>query len=87
LRDFAAATRQLGYRGMMVIHPSHVPVVNEVFGPSRSEIDDWHAIIAQVEAGHADGVGTSTYKGRLIDAAHALTARDELERARAFGLV
>jgi citrate lyase subunit beta / citryl-CoA lyase len=31
LRVFARAGRGLGFRGMIVIHPSHVPVVNDVF--------------------------------------------------------
>ncbi len=87
LRAFAAATRRLGYRGMMVIHPSHVPVVHEAFSPSAREIADWQAIVAQVEESQRAGVGTSTYEGRLVDNAHAVTAREELDRARALGLL
>ena len=34
LRAFAAQGRALGFRGMIVIHPSHVPVVNEAFTPT-----------------------------------------------------
>lgn len=87
LRNFATATRQLGYRGMMVIHPSHVPVVHDVFSPSPQEIADWQAIVAQVEERQRAGIGTSTHAGQLIDNAHALTAREELDRARSLGLL
>ncbi|HAI99535.1 MAG TPA: CoA ester lyase, partial [Dehalococcoidia bacterium] len=34
LRSLAVQLRQLGYTGMHLIHPSHVPVVNEVFSPT-----------------------------------------------------
>ena len=87
LRDFATSTRRLGYRGMMVIHPSHVPVVHEVFSPTAQEIADWQAIIAQVEERQSAGIGASTYDGRLVDSAHAATARGELQRARLLGLL
>jgi citrate lyase subunit beta / citryl-CoA lyase len=33
LRSLAKQLKQLGYTGMHLIHPSHVPVVNEVFTP------------------------------------------------------
>ena len=33
LRDAARQAKGLGYTGMHLIHPSHVPVVNEVFTP------------------------------------------------------
>jgi citrate lyase subunit beta/citryl-CoA lyase len=87
LREFAIATRQLGYRGMMVIHPSHVPVVHEVFSPTPQQIAQWQAIIEQVEERSRAGIGTSTHNGQLLDKAHALTARQELDRARLLGLL
>jgi citrate lyase subunit beta/citryl-CoA lyase len=34
----ARLNRQLGYSGQVVIHPSHVPVVNDVFTPTSEEI-------------------------------------------------
>jgi citrate lyase subunit beta/citryl-CoA lyase len=34
LRAFAQANRQLGFGGQVLIHPSHVAVVNEVYSPS-----------------------------------------------------
>jgi citrate lyase subunit beta/citryl-CoA lyase len=87
LRAFAEQTRRLGYRGMMVIHPSHVSVVNEVFSPSPADIARWRAVIDQLAELESRGLGTGTVDGQLIDAAHATTARDELDRARALGLV
>ncbi len=87
LRAFALQTRGLGYRGMMVIHPSHVPVVNEVFSPTPAEVAGWQRVIDRLEQLHGRGLGTGTIDGDLIDSAHAATAREELERARELGLL
>jgi citrate lyase subunit beta/citryl-CoA lyase len=87
LRAFAEQTRRLGYRGMMVIHPSHVSVVNEIFSPSAADIARWRAVIDQLDELAKRGLGTGTVDGQLIDAAHAATARDELDRAHALGLL
>jgi citrate lyase subunit beta/citryl-CoA lyase len=87
LRAFAIQTRRLGYRGMMVIHPSHVAVVNDVFAPTRQQIEQWQAAIDTLGTLHAMGRGTGRQRGELIDAAHAETARVELERARELGLL
>ncbi|HRE02478.1 MAG TPA: CoA ester lyase, partial [Ilumatobacteraceae bacterium] len=39
LRRLADQTRDIGYEGMMVIHPTHVPVVNEVFSADPAELE------------------------------------------------
>jgi len=87
LRAFAVQTRGLGYRGMMVIHPSHVTVVNEAFSPTPQQISDWRQTIEEISRLHEAGAGTGRLAGELIDAAHAATAREELARAEAFGLL
>jgi citrate lyase subunit beta/citryl-CoA lyase len=46
LRRLADQTRDIGYEGMMVIHPTHVPIVNEVFSPSADEVQRWREIVA-----------------------------------------
>lgn len=84
LREFAHRTRQLGYEGMMVIHPSHVAVVNEVFSPSPDEVELWHATLAAMDAAHAAGDGAIRFRGEVVDEAHVLTARQGLARIAAF---
>ncbi|MEU3617977.1 hypothetical protein ABZ725_37525 [Streptomyces sp. NPDC006872] len=34
LRTFAEQNRSLGCTGMMAIHPSHIPVISDVFSPA-----------------------------------------------------
>jgi citrate lyase subunit beta/citryl-CoA lyase len=82
LRAFAEQTRDLGYDGMMAIHPSHVATINEVFSPSPAEIARWQGIVDALDAAAASGVGAVRHDGVMVDAAHARTARQGLALAR-----
>jgi citrate lyase subunit beta/citryl-CoA lyase len=87
LRELADQTRDIGYAGMMVIHPSHVPIVNEVFSPTAADIELWRATIAAMAEAERDGRGAIRLRGELIDEAHVKTAEQGLDQARRFGLV
>jgi citrate lyase subunit beta / citryl-CoA lyase len=82
LADFAGRGRDLGFRGMVVIHPTHVPVVNGVFSPSAEETDFYEQLIAAYDDAAARGDGAARYRGVHIDRAHVDTARDWLDLAR-----
>jgi citrate lyase subunit beta / citryl-CoA lyase len=81
LRRFAVQNRDLGYEGMMVIHPSHVEVVNQVFGPTEDELEEAKEIVAAVKSAARQGDGAITVRGKMVDEAHAKTARMLLARA------
>jgi citrate lyase subunit beta/citryl-CoA lyase len=87
LARFARHTQQLGYTGMMAIHPSHIPVINEVFTPSSEEIARWVAICQALEDAQAQGLGALRFESGMIDAAHAQTAQAGLAFARRLGLI
>jgi citrate lyase subunit beta/citryl-CoA lyase len=87
LRAFAEQTRDLGYSGMMAIHPSHVPVINEVFTPSAADIRRWHETIDALDAARAAGTGAVRMGATMVDAAHVRTAELGLELARRLGVV
>jgi citrate lyase subunit beta / citryl-CoA lyase len=82
LKTFAAQGRQLGFRGMVVIHPTHVPVVNEAFSPTAEDVAFHEGLIAAYDEAAAAGHGAVRYRGVHIDKAHADTARDWLAHAR-----
>lgn len=82
LRAFADLGLGLGFRGQVVIHPSHVDVVNDVFTPSTAEIEYHEALVAAVEEGAARGDGAIRFRGEHVDLAHAEQARDWLAHAR-----
>ncbi|WP_419849623.1 HpcH/HpaI aldolase/citrate lyase family protein [Candidatus Poriferisocius sp.] len=86
LTHFAQQTRQFGYEGMMIIHPSHIPIVNQIFSPTPEDIAAWRRLIAAVEEADIQGIGAFRHEGRLIDHAHLLTARQNLSRAERLGL-
>ena len=85
LRAEAERARQFGYTGYQVIHPDHVPVVNEVFTPDEEEVRRSRELVAAVE--EADGEGVLRYEGEMVDLAHVRRAEGVIERARAFGLL
>jgi citrate lyase subunit beta / citryl-CoA lyase len=75
LRAFAEQNRSLGYTGMMAIHPSHVPVLNEVFSPSPEELARAARLVTAVEEAQARGEGAVAFEGEMVDEAMATTAR------------
>jgi citrate lyase subunit beta/citryl-CoA lyase len=83
LKTFAQHGRQIGFRGMVVIHPTHVSVANEAFSPTAEEIDFHEGLVVAYEEAAAAGHGAVRYRGVHIDKAHADTARDWLTHARA----
>ncbi|GAA5135849.1 HpcH/HpaI aldolase/citrate lyase family protein [Pseudonocardia adelaidensis] len=82
LKAFAEHGRRLGFRGMIAIHPSHVPVVNEAFSPTPEDIAFHEGLLAAYEQAAAAGDGAVRYRGVHIDKAHADTAREWLAHAR-----
>jgi citrate lyase beta subunit len=79
LRRAAQRARADGFGGMLLIHPSHVPVVNEVFSPTPEEVAWARDIIASSEQATADGRGAYTRSGAMVDEAVIRRARGILE--------
>ncbi len=86
LRAEAQRTKQLGYTGMLLIHPSHIPVVNQVFSPTIEEIERWKGLLAAVEQSRRTGSAVAIYQGAMVDTAHAKLAQQMLEWARRLGV-
>lgn len=84
LRQEAELVKQFGYTSMMVIHPSHVEPVNEVFTPDEERVDYARRLVEAYEA--SEGTSAIRFEGDMVDTAHAKTAKQLLERARAFGM-
>lgn len=75
VEQFARQARQLGYSGMMVIHPAHVAVVNAVFTPSERDVARAAAMMHALDDAAAHGDGAVAFEGRMVDVAMARTAR------------
>jgi citrate lyase subunit beta/citryl-CoA lyase len=86
LRSLAVQLRQLGYTGMHLIHPSHVPVVNEVFSPTPEDVRHWQGLVKAMEEMRATGGAAITFGGDMVDIAHEETARTMLTIAKEMGI-
>jgi citrate lyase subunit beta/citryl-CoA lyase len=78
LRKDARLNRSLGYSGMALIHPSHVPVVNEVFTPSEEELAYYQGLLKAFEEAENQGHAAVVYEGDMVDYAMVQTAKDVL---------
>jgi citrate lyase subunit beta/citryl-CoA lyase len=78
----ARLNRQLGFRGMTVMHPTHVPIVNRVFTPSQEEVAFYEGLIQAMDEARKRGVAAVTYQGDMVDEAMVKTAHDVLALAR-----
>ena len=76
----------LGAVGKWAIHPSQVPIANEVFAPTESEIEQAQAVVEAVRKAEAGGEGAANLNGMMIDAATARIFEVVLERAQQAGL-
>lgn len=82
----ARFNRSLGFRGMTVMHPTHVPIVNEVFTPSAEEIKFYKGLIEAMAEAQKKGTAAVVYQGDMVDYAMVKTAREMLDFAKAIGL-
>ena len=93
LRRWGTELRDLGYFGMMLGAPAHVPMVNEIFSPTPSEIAYWQELDRLTTEAEATGSGPIIYgdpnqgEGHEIHIAHIGSARQNLAWARELGLV
>ncbi|MFA5664191.1 CoA ester lyase [Castellaniella sp.] len=78
LRASARFARDLGFAGMLCIHPAQVPIVHEVYCPLPEEIDWARRVIA-----HADSTGEYAFRldGSMVDLPLIERARRILEQS------
>ncbi|MGO9382290.1 MAG: HpcH/HpaI aldolase/citrate lyase family protein [Mycobacterium sp.] len=70
----------IGYTGKWAIHPSQVPVANQVYSPTEAEIALAERNLAAYRAAAAEGRGAVGVEGVLVDAAHVKMAEQTLAR-------
>jgi malyl-CoA/(S)-citramalyl-CoA lyase len=79
----AAARRAaaLGVEGKWAIHPTQIPMANEVFTPGPAEVERARRILAAVDEAAAVGRGAAQLDGKMIDAASARLAQNIVNTA------
>ena len=83
LRVECELARRLGYIGKVAIHPAQVPVINDVFTPSREVVAYQRRVLAAFEDAEARGSASIAVDGKMVDYAVARVARIVIARAEA----
>jgi len=84
-RAQAMAARSLGYAGKQVVHPSQIRIANQVFSPSKAEVEWASKVAREFRRASAKKLGAIRVDGRLIDAVHYRLAKGILEKDSASG--
>ncbi|MCC7107345.1 MAG: CoA ester lyase [Chloroflexi bacterium] len=79
LRDEATTSRSLGFTGKQCIHPSQIGTLNQVFTPTDAEVAHARGVIAAYERVAAQGHGSTSLEGRMLDAPVVARARRLIE--------
>lgn len=69
--------KQLGYNGKSIIHPSHIEHVQNIFFPSKSELEWAEKVVNSLydSVEHGNGRGAIRLDGKMIDAVHYKQAK------------
>ncbi|MGB4438590.1 MAG: CoA ester lyase [Sedimentibacter sp.] len=81
----AEFAKSLGFTGKAVISPRHVMIVNEIFSPSKEEIEYAKEVMDIIQIAKEQGKGAISLRGKMIDAPIVERARQTLEMAKALG--
>ena len=83
LRRSTEEGRNMGFFGRSAIHPSQVPVINEVFTPTEGEVAEAEDLLSRLEESVGRGTGAFVLEdGRFVDEAVVGEARATLDLAR-----
>jgi citrate lyase subunit beta/citryl-CoA lyase len=81
LRANSRGSKQRGFKGRFAIHPAQVDTINDVFSPSKAEIDYAKKVVIAFEEAEAVGRGSTSLDGKVIDVPVVKRARAVLELA------
>jgi len=82
----AQYAKSLGFTGKSAISPRHVKAINEVFSPSKKDIDYAYEVMEAIRIGKEQGKGAVALRGKMIDAPIVARAQQTIAMAEALGL-
>jgi citrate lyase subunit beta/citryl-CoA lyase len=71
--------KALGYDGKFAVHPSQVPVINEVFSPSEEDVRWAEMVVEVLDQTRKTGRASAELQGTMIDEVHYRIAKRVLE--------
>ena len=87
LQRSAALACALGYDGKWVIHPDQIEIINQVFSPSKEDVDRAIKVLAAHKEAREKGLGAVAVEGRMVDQATVRLARQLYDQAKHLKLV
>jgi citrate lyase subunit beta/citryl-CoA lyase len=75
--------KQVGFTGAVLIHPSHVPVANRIFRPTRKEIDYYERMLKTFQEAESSGLGAVRFEDQMIDYAYLPLAKEIIAEGEA----
>ncbi len=85
-RESCRRASLLGVDGKWCIHPSQIPIANEVFSPSKEQFDLAERMLAAYSEAIEQGKGAASLDGKMIDEASRKMAEKLAMKGRAAGL-
>jgi citrate lyase subunit beta / citryl-CoA lyase len=85
-REEAIRSVTMGFTGKWAIHPSQIEVANEVYSPTKEEVERARRLEAAYAKAEAEGLGAVTFEGVMIDAASVRIIRNVIDKANLIGM-
>ncbi|MCH8308929.1 MAG: CoA ester lyase [Chloroflexi bacterium] len=87
LRENSQTSRGNGFRGRFAIHPAQLDIINEVYSPSTDEIHHAKAVIAAFDEAAAQGRGSTSLDGKVVDVPVVKRAQALLDMAESMSVL
>lgn len=67
LRKETTLSKELGFKGKLIVHPAQLEIVKEVFTPTNEEIEQAKKIVKAAQEAEEQGKGVVNFDGKMID--------------------
>lgn len=74
-----AVAKNLGFEGMLVLHPKEIPLVHKYFSPTEQEVQEAKEMLALQRRAVRDGKGVAMMGGRFVGPPMVISARRVVE--------
>ena len=78
---------ELGYDGKSLVNPRQIPMVNEVFNPTKEEIENALSVQNAIQEAKAKGSGVISMNGKMVDKPVVEKANRVIATAKASNLI
>lgn len=78
-RSDTELSRRLGFRGRPAIHPNQIEMANEIYTPTRAQVDYYTRVVEAYKEALTRGTASTTVDGKLVDVAMYNTAKRLLD--------